>query len=78
MATPADEAWKVMICARDVKQAQEALSHLMHMAGAPMGLGYDAQLNRLRAMTGYDLAEAIKGRVDDRMASIEAGLAKKD
>jgi len=76
MVTPADEAWKVMICARDVKMAQDTLSHLVSITGAPMGLGYGAQLEQLRSMTGSDIAEAIKARIDDRMASIEAGIRK--
>ncbi len=64
----ADEAWKVMICARDASHAEEALQQLVYIltdAGSDAARGHAL----LRQMTGEQI---VQGLLNYRQKSIDS------
>ena len=80
MATPADEAWKVMICAQETKRAQEVLSFLPYIleGGTPGILTSDQMLEAISRHTGAEIAGKVEAYIRTRLDSIKTAIAKKD
>lgn len=78
MTVPADEAWKVMICAEEAKRAKDALSTLTYIlaAGQPGDPTYPDMLAALKERTGYDIARSIEAYVSHRVASVQVAISK--
>jgi len=78
MATPADEAWKVMICAQETKRAQEALSFLAYIlaGGTPGFLTRDQMLEDVSRQTGAEIAGKVETYIRTRLDSINAAITK--
>lgn len=78
MSAPADEAWKVIICARDIMRAQDTLAHVEYMAAG----GFQARntdeerLAYLRTLTGTQIADAIEATIKDRHQSVAKAIGK--
>lgn len=78
MSAPADEEWKIIICARDIMRAQETLAHVEYMAaGGFHGRNTDEErLAYLRSLTGAQIADAIEATIKDRRQSVSQALGK--
>lgn len=69
-----DEVWKVLICARDISAAKDALSLIAYICGE----GNDAaQIVTLRSMTGEQIVDAVQAFILSNTVSIERGLRVK-
>lgn len=77
MRAPADEAWKVVICARDIQRAEGALSTVAYICKRGFGLNDTAAcLAFLRTLTGEQIAAAIESHIADRLASVQSAIGK--
>ena len=63
----ADEAWKVMICARDAQMAIDA----MNMLYLVLGHATEAEL---RKMSGDQIVSQMKAFIDSQQESVRMGL----
>jgi hypothetical protein len=71
----ADEAWKVLICARDHEKTENTLSYLVYIltdAGNDKKRGLDA----IREMTGSQIINALEAHQETCTASIAAALTQ--
>lgn len=77
MAAPADEVWKIMICARDIQRVEEALATIEYVVSGGFGSKTtEERLAVLRGMTGYDIARKITDHIENRRKSVEAAIRK--
>ena len=77
-AGTADEAWKVVICARDVKNTETALVHIASVlgkAGSPKTI--EQRADCLRGLTGDQIADALVDFHRSRLQSVENAIKKK-
>lgn len=54
----ADDAWKVLVCAKDAHWAGETLSQLVYIM-TDAGADKDAGLSRLRGMSGAEIVDGL-------------------
>lgn len=69
----ADEAWKVIICARDAYDTEQLISALIYVltsAGSNANLG----LAEIRKMSGDDIVSALLAHVETSRKSVERAL----
>lgn len=77
MAAPADEAWKVIICARDIQRAEDALATVEYIASGGFGRNTtEERLASIRTMSGAEIADTIRDHIEDRRKSVETAIAK--
>lgn len=78
MSAPADEAWKVIICARDIKQAEDALATIEYLAAGGFSGRNErsAKLAFIRSLSGAEIADAIERHIQDRLASVQAAIRR--
>lgn len=77
MAAPADETWKVIICARDIQRAEGALATIEYIVSGGFGRNTtEERLDVIRGMTGFDIAQKISGHIEDRRKSVESAISK--
>jgi len=69
----ADEAWKVMICARDLKAADEALE-VLRMVLTNLDLSPKGQDALIRQMSGDQIMDAMVAYRDGCIDSVAAGI----
>lgn len=72
----ADEAWKVLVCAREYQMAESARSTLTYVlaAGAPGNMTAQEQLDFIAGFSGRQIADALAAYLGRRLRSIEMGL----
>lgn len=71
--SPADEAWKVLACARSYQNIDDTISRLVYNlteAGSNTNLG----LSELRQMTGAQIVDGLLARQREDLHSIHEGL----
>ena len=69
----ADEAWKVMICARDAQQATDAL-RLMHTVLTEVPGNPDAANDALRQMTGKQIVDGLLAFIASNHESVNMAI----
>lgn len=70
----ADEAWKVMICARDANRAEDIASHLAYILTDLGHASFEQQIEAISAFSGEQIATALKERVLSGQRAIAAAL----
>lgn len=68
-AGKADEAWKIIACARDVRLAEATLEHLAYILTDMGHAAHDKMAEALSEMSGKEIAE---GLIDYRNAAIQS------
>lgn len=71
----ADETWKIIICAENVRTAESALSALTYIL-ADSSSGHEASLNSLRAMSGKEIVDGLLAYRSSAYRSVEKALKK--
>jgi hypothetical protein len=70
----ADDAWKVMICARDAMLAEDIIQGLSYILDNPGGVALEGHADVIRRFSGDQIADALMEYRNTRMSSVASGL----
>lgn len=72
----ADEVWKVLVCAQEVRLASETISGLCYILTAA-GSDEAAALAKIKGMSGAQIVDALKAFRETARKSVETALSRK-
>lgn len=73
----ADEAWKIMVCARDAARTDEAIQFIMGIL-TTAGNDHELGLSQLREMTGKQIVDGLVAYQKSAHDSVKNGLSCAD
>lgn len=70
----ADDAWKVMICARDAMRDEDLIQGVAYILDNPGGVSLEEHAEVVRRFSGDQIADTLMEYRNTRMQSVASGL----
>lgn len=77
-AGKADEAWKIMVCARDAERAKDLILGVAYILDNPGHVSLDESADVLRRFTGAQIADALIAYRNSAMLSVANAIGTRE